>query len=113
MPRMDHVANSSSASTSVQIKGKARRIMVSNAATIDATAPDGLNAHAGKPDPDTVATPEFHAALNDAEVLLRYAAGNAQLPAVTPANMVQDIVAARQAWQSHRVTATVAIGFWI
>jgi hypothetical protein len=87
--------------------------MVSNAATIDATAPDGLNAHAGKPDPDTVATPEFHAALNDAEVLLRYAAGNAQLPAVTPANMVQDIVAARQAWQSHRVTATVAIGFWI
>ncbi len=27
--------------------------------------------------------------------------------------MVQDIVAARQAWQTHRVTAAVAIGFWI
>ena len=66
-----------------------------------------------EPATDTFATPEFHAALNAAEVLLGYAAGNGLMPAIMPTDMVQDIVLARQAWQTHRVTAPVAIGFWI
>jgi hypothetical protein len=61
----------------------------------------------------TFATEELHSALADAEVLLRYAAGHAGLPAVTPDNMVPDIVYAREAWEAKRVTATVVIGFWI
>jgi hypothetical protein len=88
-------------------------MMMSDAATIAAAVRDQPSGGADKPGTDTFATPEFHAALNDAEVLLRYAASNAQVPAVMPANMVQDIVYARQAWQTHRVTAAVAIGFWI
>ena len=67
----------------------------------------------GEPATDTFATPEFHEALNAAEVLLGYAAGNGLMPANMPTNMVEDIVLARQAWQNHRVTAPVAIGFWI
>ena len=67
----------------------------------------------GSPAATTFATPEFHAALNDAEVLLGFAAGNGLMPATMPCGMVQDIVLARQAWQTHRVNASVAIGFWI
>ncbi len=94
-------------------QANAGRRMMSDAATTAAAARDQPNAGADKPDADTFATPEFHEALIDAEVLLRYAASNAQLPSVMPDNMVQDIVFARQAWQTHRVTAAVAIGFWI
>jgi hypothetical protein len=88
-------------------------MLMSDAATTDATVQDLPSKRSEGPGTDTFATPEFHAALNDAEVLLRYAAGNAQLPAVAPADMVQDIVLARQACQTHRVTAAVAIGFWL
>jgi hypothetical protein len=88
-------------------------MMMSDAAAPDATARDAPTARPEQPGTDTFATPDFHAALNDAEVLLRYAAGNAQLPAVMPGDMVQDIVFARQAWETHRVTAPVAIGFWV
>ena len=38
---------------------------------------------------------------------------NGLMPATMPCDMVQDIVLARQAWQTHRVNASVAIGFWI
>jgi hypothetical protein len=66
-----------------------------------------------EPATDTFATPEFHAALRDAEVLLGFAAGSGMLPANMPGDVVEDIVHARQAWQTHRVTAPIAIGFWI
>jgi len=55
-------------------------------------------------------TPRFKAALDDAEVLLGYAASNGLLPPDKPGDMVDGIVQARKA---RLVTAQTAISFWI
>jgi hypothetical protein len=55
-------------------------------------------------------TQQFNEALDDAEVLLAYAASNGLLPPTKPGDMVEGIVHARQARQ---ITAQIAIGFWV
>lgn len=54
-------------------------------------------------------TPQFYAALDDAEVLLGYAASNGLLPPTNPGDVVEGIIQAREATQ---VSARVAIAFW-
>ena len=54
-------------------------------------------------------TRQFDSALDDAEVLLAYAASKGLLPSGKPDNVVEGIVQARQAPQ---ITAQVATNFW-
>ena len=51
---------------------------------------------------DAFTTSEFAAALDDADILLDYAAGNSQPKDAIPVEIVKDIVLARQAWQMGR-----------
>ena len=60
-----------------------------------------------------LATPEFAAALEDADILLDYAAGNSQPKDAIPADVVRDIVLARLAWSQGHVSSDTAISFWL
>jgi hypothetical protein len=74
---------------------------------------DSGNGGSSHTDPESVEalnTQQFTEALNDAEVLLAYAASNGLLPPTKPGDMVEGIVLARQA---RRITAQIAIGFWV
>lgn len=68
---------------------------------------------AEQPAAGVFATPGFGQALDDADILLGYAASTGQLPLGMAGETVNDIVHARQAWQNNQVTARVAIAFWI
>ena len=70
--------------------------------------PNGSSGRRGE-----LATPEFAAALDDAGILLDYAAGNSQPNDAIPAEIVKDIVLARQAWQRGDVGPNTAINFWL
>ncbi len=91
----------------------ASTVAASTVAASTVAANDDAGPRFAGPAAEAFATPEFLEALSDAELLLDYAASHGQLPAVLPEDMVQNIVLARQAWEARRVTAQIAIGFWV
>ena len=76
--------------------------------------PNGASGRgAGQQSDSAFTTSEFAAALDDADILLDYAAGNSQPKDAIPVEIVKDIVLARQAWQMGAVSSETAINFWL
>ena len=71
---------------------------------------NGGASHFDQGSAEALNTSQFNAALDDAEVLLGYAASSGLLPPGKPGDMVEGIVQARQA---RLITAQIAIAFWV